>query len=65
MIGKKTIPESSDEVTIRIVFVSKEKQQTILTRMARELDIDFSIIDGEMNIYKSGIMGTIHIMEIY
>lgn len=61
LIGRKTIPFNHEEVNLRIVFVSRETQQPVLTKMARELNIDFSIIGGEMNMYQSGIMGTIHI----
>lgn len=61
LIGKKTIPFNHEEVNIRIVLVSKETQQPVLTKMARELNIDFSITGGEMNMYQSGIMGAIHI----
>ena len=61
LIGNNNIPANKEEVNIKIVFASKGTRQPVLTKMARELDIDFSIEGGEMATYRSGVMGTIHI----
>jgi len=61
LIGKKTIPINKEDVNIKIVYVSKESRQPVITKMARDLGIDFSINGGEIDTYRSGVMGTINI----
>ena len=49
-----TLPTSG--VNIRILFPSKCSESAIITRMARELEIDFSIVGGKLWDRGSGIM---------
>lgn len=60
LIGRSGIPARADETNMKIVFAGRERQ-SVLTQMARELGIDFAINGGEMEMYRSGVMGTIHI----
>ncbi len=60
LIGSTNLPAKDGEVSMKIVFAGRERQP-VLTQMARELGIDFSIDGGEMEMYRSSVMGTIHI----
>lgn len=61
LIGEKDLISNDDEINIKVIYVGKEAQQPILTKMARELGIDFSINDAEIDACYNGFMGTIHI----
>jgi D-methionine transport system ATP-binding protein len=61
LIGEKYIPLDKEGVNLKLVYVNEESGQYILTKMARELDVDFSINGGEIDKYRNGVMGTIHI----
>lgn len=61
LIGEKYTPLDKEGVNLKLVYVNEESRQYILTKMARELDIDFSINGGEIDKYRNGVMGTIHI----
>lgn len=61
LIGEKYTPVDKEGINLKLVYVNKESGEHILTRMARELDIDFSINGCEMEKYLNGVMATIHI----
>ncbi len=61
LIGEKYTPVDKEGINLKLVYVNKESGEHILTRMARDLDIDFSINGCEMEKYRNGVMATIHI----
>lgn len=61
LIGEKQLLYNDDEINMKVIYVGQESKQPILTKMARDLGIDFSINDADMAAYRDGYMGTIHI----
>lgn len=59
-LGKEendTLPTSG--VNIRILFPSKCSESAIITRMARELEIDFSIVGGKLEKFREDVLGSL------
>lgn len=54
---EEVLPE--DGVNIRIFFPKEHSQQTIITSMARELDIDFSIVWGKLEKFRENVLGSL------
>ena len=52
-----TLPTSG--VNIRILFPSKCSESAIITRMARELGIDFSIVGGKLEKFREDVLGSL------
>lgn len=52
-----TLPISG--VNIRILFPSKCSESAIITRMARELEIDFSIVGGKLEKFREDVLGSL------
>ena len=54
-------------VNIKILFPSKSSENAVITKMARELDIDFSIVGGKLEKFRDEMLGslTINIEEKY
>lgn len=52
-----TLPTSG--VNIRILFPSKCSESSIITRMARELEIDFSIVGGKLEKFREDVLGSL------
>ncbi|MEW8955333.1 methionine ABC transporter ATP-binding protein [Clostridium sp.] len=48
-----------DGVNIKIFFPSSISKSTVITSMARDLDIDFSIIGGKLEKFRDEILGTL------
>lgn len=46
-------------VNIRILFPSKCSESAIITRMARELEIDFSIVGGKLEKFREDVLGSL------
>ncbi len=44
-------------INIRLIFPRHISQEAVITRMARELDIDFSIVGGTLDRYLDDILG--------
>jgi len=65
LIGEKYIPIDKERINLKLVYVNEEAGQYIFAKMARELNIDFSINGGEIDKYRNGVMGTIHICTLY
>ncbi|MBV7276327.1 methionine ABC transporter ATP-binding protein [Clostridium sp. PL3] len=53
----KTLPESG--VNIRIFFPKAISQDSIITSMARALDIDFSIVWGKLERFRDDVLGSL------
>ena len=52
-----TLPTTG--VNIRILFPSKCSESAIITRMARELEIDFSIVGGKLEKFREDVLGSL------
>ena len=52
-----TLPTSG--VNIRILFPSKCSESAIITRMAREIEIDFSIVGGKLEKFREDVLGSL------
>ena len=52
-----TLPISG--VNIRILFPSKCSESAIITKMARELAIDFSIVGGKLEKFREDVLGSL------
>ncbi|MCQ2969120.1 MAG: methionine ABC transporter ATP-binding protein [Clostridium sp.] len=52
-----TLPNSG--VNIRILFPSKCSESAIITKMARELGIDFSIVGGKLEKFRDNVLGSL------
>lgn len=54
---KEILPEKG--VNIKIFFDREQSQKSIITAMARELDIDFSIAWGRLEKYREEVLGSL------
>lgn len=52
-----TLPSSG--VNIRILFPSRCSESAIITKMARELAIDFSIVGGKLEKFREDVLGSL------
>lgn len=52
---------SLDGVTIKIFFPGNISKSSIITSMARKLDIDFSIVGGKLENFRDKLLGTLTI----
>lgn len=58
LLGEEEIlPEHG--INIRIFFPKEHSQQSIITSMARELDIDFSIVWGKLEKFRENVLGSL------
>jgi D-methionine transport system ATP-binding protein len=58
LLGEEDVlPE--DGVNIKIFFPKEMSQNSIITSMARELDIDFSIVWGKLEKFNVGVLGSL------
>ncbi|GAA0077491.1 methionine ABC transporter ATP-binding protein [Clostridium sp. CTA-5] len=62
---EETLPEEG--INIKLFFPSNSSENAIITKMARELNIDFSIVWGKLEKFRSKILGglVINIKEEY
>ena len=65
LIGGKELILPESGVTLRIILASEQSDIPIITQMARELGINFTILGGEMDQYRDKVMGTvvIHVQD--
>ncbi|MBB6698575.1 methionine ABC transporter ATP-binding protein [Clostridium algidicarnis] len=59
LIGQKNLPMLECGVNIKVLLSSKDSSKPIITQMARELQIDFRILGGDMETYRNGLLGSI------
>ncbi len=50
---------TKDGINIRIFFPSKSSENALITKMARELNVDFSIVWGKLEKFKNGVLGSL------
>lgn len=48
-------------VNIKLFFPSKSSENALITKMARELNIDFSIVGGKLEKFREEVLGTLTI----
>lgn len=64
---KKFLGEEDDDalpgdgVNIKLFFSSKSSENALITKMARELNIDFSIVGGKLEKFRDDVLGTLTI----
>ena len=64
---KKFLGEDDDDtlshegVNIKLFFPSKSSENALITKMARELNIDFSIVGGKLEKFRDEVLGTLTI----
>lgn len=51
----------NDGVNIKLFFPSDSSENALITRMARELSIDFSIVGGKLEKFRHEVLGTLTI----
>ncbi len=62
---KKFLGELDDDtlpregVNIRLFFPSDSSENALITKMARELNIDFSIVGGKLEKFRDNVLGTL------
>lgn len=54
-----TLPREG--VNIKLFFPSKSSENALITKMARELNIDFSIVGGKLEKFRDEVLGTLTI----
>lgn len=59
LIGENEIALSEEGINIKIIFSHDNSMKPILSRMARELNIDFTILGGGMEVYREKVLGTV------
>lgn len=65
---KKFLGEEDDDdalpkngVNIKLFFPSDSSENALITKMARELNIDFSIVGGKLEKFRNNVLGTLTI----
>lgn len=56
---EETLPDEG--VNIKLFFPSKSSENALITKMARELNIDFSIVGGKLERFRDDVLGTLTI----
>ena len=62
---KKFLGDDEDEllpaegVNIRLFFPSNSSENALITRMAKELDVDFSIVWGKLEKFRESVLGSL------
>lgn len=59
LIGESDVTLPDNGVNIRILLAQDTTTLPMITRMARQLDIDFHILGGDMESYRDKILGSI------
>lgn len=59
LIGESDITLPKEGTNLRILLAQNTTTMPIITRMARQLDIDFSILGGDMESYRDKILGSV------
>ena len=59
LIGESNVVLTNKGINISILLSNDDSTKPIITQMARELDIDFTILGGEMESYRGKILGSV------
>ncbi|KNF09070.1 D-methionine ABC transporter ATP-binding protein MetN [Gottschalkia purinilytica] len=59
LIGQKDLPQLDSGINMKVLLSSEHSSKPIITQMARELEIDFKILGGDMENYRNDILGSI------
>lgn len=52
---KKNLPDTG--INIKLYFPSNSSENALITRMSRELEIDFSIVWGKLEKFRDQVLG--------
>lgn len=55
------VPEAKSGVTIQVMILEQDDSKNVLSRMVRDLDVDFSVISGEMDRYRDDYLGSLNL----
>ncbi len=61
LIGKVSAYTPESGATLRVMLSDSETGSPVLTRMARELEVDFLVLGGETERYREGVLGSVRI----
>lgn len=59
LIGESNVVLTNKGINISILLSNDDSSKPIITQMARDLDIDFTILGGEMESYRGKILGSV------
>lgn len=60
-LDTESVPEADDGVTIQLMILEKDDSKNILSRMVRDIDVDFSVLSGEMDRYRDEYLGSLNL----
>ena len=60
-IGDEDLPIKLQGINIKLFFPKESSSKSIITSMARDLDKDFSIIEGKVERFRDSLLGTLTI----
>lgn len=58
-LGNEEIFRSSNGVNLRIMLLENDESKQIISKIARELDVDFSILGGKVDKYRDKHLGSL------
>lgn len=58
-IGDEDLPIKLQGINIKLFFPKESSSKSIITSMARDLDKDFSIIEGKVERFRDSLLGTL------
>lgn len=59
LIGQSSDVLPKDGINIKIIFPKSSSENALITSMARELDIDFSIVWGKLEKFRDNVLGSL------
>jgi D-methionine transport system ATP-binding protein len=59
LVGENGVVLTGEGINISILLSHDNSMKPVITRMARELEIDFTILGGEMEAYRDKILGSV------
>jgi D-methionine transport system ATP-binding protein len=59
IIGDKELILPSEGINLKILISNEISDKPIITQMSRELQTDFMILGGEMESFRSGVLGSL------
>lgn len=59
LIGKNEVLLPEEGTNIKIILSNETYAKPIITKMARELQIDFVVLGGEIDQYRNSVLGSI------
>lgn len=60
-LDTESVPEADDGVTIQLMILEKDDSKNILSKMVRDINVDFSVLSGEMDRYRDEYLGSLNL----